>query len=510
MKRTVVLLGAVVVCAIGAANPAFGAAEPAPSHQPLVAALHIHSAVSTGSLTLDELAERAERMGIDALILSENFVLRYEYGVPPLRGVFRRSLTLPSVVQYGIGRFLKEIEETQARHPRVLLVPGVEVAPHYYWTGSLLDRNLTMHNAQRNLLVVGLAREEDYLALPVIGNDGAARFGPAAAANMLPVLLLAPAWWLWQHWSWSYRSGRGGVLPYYRMRWRRALALGLAVMAIVLSANAWPFATPVFSQYDADLGDRPYQAVIDLVSARGGVAVWSMPEARDFSVHSFGPLGTVTVKTDPYTDILPRTTGYAGFGGVYQDTRTAAEPGGIWDRLLVDYLAARRTAPPFVYGEIAFHTPGEAGIELNQVLNVLEVRERSVAGVVDAMRTGRVYAVAEPNRVLGLRLERFDVGTNGDERTATAGDVFTRKGAEDVVIRVDVAGTAIGLKPVTLVIVRSGQVVARATGNLPMSQRVVDRALPAGQGAYYRVEVHGEGEILSNPIFVKPGSPGPL
>jgi len=507
MNQIVALMGTVVVCAIGVAGSAFGATEPTPSHQPLVAAFHIHSAVSTGSLTLDELAERAERMGIDALILSENFVLRYEYGVPPLRGVFRRSVSLPSVVQHGIGRFLKEIEETQARHPRVLLVPGVEVGPHYYWTGSLLDRNLTMHNTQRNLLVFGLVREEDYQALPVTGNDGSSQFGLAAVANMLPALLLLPALWLWRHRS--YRSVRVGVVVHRVERRHRIPATGLAVAAMLLSANAWPFATPVFSQYDADLGDRPYQAVIDVVSAHGGVAVWSMPEARDVSVHAFGPLGTVTVKTDPYTDILPRTTGYAGFGGVYQDTRTAAEPGGIWDRLLADYLAARRTAPPFAYGEIAFHTPGEAGIELNQVLNVLRVRERSVAGVVEAMRTGRVYAVAEPNRVLGWRLERFDVGIDDGERTATSGDVFTRNGAEDVAIRVDVSGSAAGQKPVTLVIVRSGQVVARTTGNLPLSQRFVDRALPAGHGAYYRVEVHGEGEILSNPIFVKPGSAGP-
>lgn len=501
--RMALWLGA-AACAIGASGSAAASTESAPSRQPLVAAFHVHSAVSTGSLTLDELAERAERMGIDALILSENFVLRYEYGVPPLRGVFRRSVSLPSVVQHGIGRFLKEIEETQARHPRVLLVPGVEVAPHYYWTGSLLDRNLTMHNAQRNLLVFGLAREADYRTLPVTGNNGSSQFGLAAAANMLPVLLLLPALWLWRHRS--YRSVRVGVVLHRVERRHRMPAMGLAVAALALSVNAWPFATPVFSQYDADLGDRPYQAVIDLVSARGGVAVWSMPEARDVSVHSFGPLGTVTVKTDPYTDILPRTTGYAGFGGLYQDTRTAAEPGGIWDRLLADYLAARRTTPPFAYGEIAFHTPGEAGIELNQVLNVFRVRERSVAGVVEAMRAGHVYAVAEPNRVLGWRLERFDVGIDDGERAATSGDVFTRNGAEDVVIRVEVSGSAAGQKPVTLVVVRTGQIIASATGNLPLNQRFVDRALPAGQGAYYRVEVHGEGEILSNPIFVKPGS----
>lgn len=501
MTRLIVLLGAAVAYVAGSA---FGSTEPVSSRQPLVTAFHVHSTVSTGSLTLDELAERAERLGIDALILSENFVLRYEYGVPPLRGVFRRSVSLPSVVQYGIGRFLKEIEETQARHPRVLLVPGVEVAPHYYWTGSLLDRNLTMHNAQRNLLVFGLAREEDFLALPVTGNDDASRFGLAAAANMLPVLLLPPALWLWRYRT--YRSVRVGVVSHRVARRHRPSALMLAVTAMLLSVNAWPFAVPVFSQYESELGDRPYQAVIDTVSARGGVTVWSMPEARDFSVHSYGPLGTVTVKTDPYTDVLSRTTGYAGFGGVYQDTRTAAEPGGIWDQLLTDYLAARRTAPPFAYGEIAFHTPGEAGIELNQVLNVLGVRERSVAGVVEAMRTGHAYAVAQPILPMGLRLQRFDVGTDGGERAARSGEIFARRGSEEVVIRAAVSTADAKPHAVTLSLIRSGQVIARMTGNTPLEQRFVDRTLPAGEQAFYRVEVHGEGEILSNPIFVMPGT----
>src|SRR5205807_4385214 len=57
--------------------------------RPLVAALHVHSTISTGSLNLDQLAERAERLGLDAVVLSENLVLRYEYGAFPLRGVLK-------------------------------------------------------------------------------------------------------------------------------------------------------------------------------------------------------------------------------------------------------------------------------------------------------------------------------------------------------------------------------------------------------------------------------------
>jgi hypothetical protein len=41
------------------------------------------------------------------------------------------------------------------------------------------------------------------------------------------------------------------------------------------------------------------------------------------------------------------------------------------------------------------------------------------------------------------------------------------------------------------------------TGTTPFHQLVVDSSVPAGAAAYYRVDVRGDGEILSNPIFVR-------
>src|SRR5207249_7099552 len=86
---------------LGPISQVSGADESAGGLRPLVAALHVHSTISTGSLNLDQLAERAERLGLDAVVLSENFVLRYEYGVLPLRGLLKRAVTLPSVLDYG-------------------------------------------------------------------------------------------------------------------------------------------------------------------------------------------------------------------------------------------------------------------------------------------------------------------------------------------------------------------------------------------------------------------------
>lgn len=471
--------------------------------RPLVATFHVHSTASTGDLSLDQLAERAEKLGLEAVILTDNFVLRYEYGLFPLRGMIRRTFTIPSVLDYGLERFLADVEAAQARHPRVLLIPGVEVAPHYFWTGSLPGRDLTMHNSQKNLLVFGLPRAEDYAALPVNGNPASYRYGWSSLVNVAPGLLLVPAVWLWQRRT--YKATKVGVTAYRMTKRYRAPALALGIVGGLLLVSAWPFGQSVFSAYDDQLGYRPYQAFIDAATGRGGVVVWSMPEARDFNVYPFGPLGDVTIKTDPYPEALLRTTGYTGFGGVYQDTRTVTLPGGIWDQLLGLYLARQRSIPPYASGEIAFHGLNRDTRELDQVLTVLLVRDRTPAEVVEAFRSGRLYAVGQYQKGLSLRLDTFQVESGGE--IAGAGEALEPEDARDLAVRLAVSATDKGPHPIAVTIVRSGQVVAQLTGVTPFVYRFADETIPPGEPHFYRVEIMSgsDGEIMSNPIFVGPG-----
>lgn len=471
--------------------------------RPLVVALHVHSAASTGTLSIESLAERAERLGLDAVVLSDNFVLKYEYGLPPLPGVLRRTYELPSVLRYGVQRYLNEIAAVQERHPNVLLVPGVEVAAHYYWTGSLWDGTLTMHNSQRNLLVLGLQRAEDYAALPALGNHASYRYGWGTLFNLTPALLFAPAFWLWGTLSSARNfddrmSPRGG-------RGRRAGAVALVVIAGLLLANAWPWSEPSFSPYDSQLGYRPYQAVIDAAHSRGGVALWSMTEARDSNIYPFGRLGNVTVKTDPHPEALVLTTGYTGFGGVYQETRQVTAPGNIWDQLLRLSAPGHRTNVPVAVGEIAFHGPDYAGKELDHVVTVLSSRERTIAGVLEALRQGRAYAVAPEKREVRLVLDDFGVSCQAGAKRAASGDQLDPEGARDLVVHVALTASDRGRHPVTVRIVRSGQVVARVTGETPFAYEFPDTTVPAGEWMSYRMDVSGaSGELLSNPVFVGP------
>jgi len=154
-------------------------------------------------------------------------------------------------------RYLDEIAAVQSRHPKLIILPGVEVAPYYHWTGSLLRQTLTMHNAQRNLLVLGLTNPEDYRSLPASGNPGSYIFDWRGAVNGMPMLLVVPAVWLWRplRRSTDRRSSQ------------RTIACILVVLAVALVANAWPLSQPAFSSYDDRLGYRPYQALIDEFAA---------------------------------------------------------------------------------------------------------------------------------------------------------------------------------------------------------------------------------------------------
>lgn len=474
--------------------PCFSAwAQASDERQQVLATVHVHSTASTGELTVEALAERAERLGLDALILTDNFSLRYEYGLWPLPGLLKRQVRFPSVLEYGIERYLDEIAAAQSRHPKLIILPGVEVAPHYYWTGSLVERTLTMHNAQRNLLVIGLTKPEDYRSLPASGNAASYTFDWRVAVNSVPILLIVPAVWLWR----PLRRSTD------RRSLRRTFACILIALAVALMANAWPLSQPVFSSYDDRLGYRPYQAIIDDVRAKGGLVFWSMTEARDFQEHAVGPLGTVIVKTEPHPEALLNTTGYTGFGGLYQDGRTSIKPGELWDRLLQVSTSDQRPNPVLI-GELAFHGLNDPGKDLHRLVTALWVKERTVAGVLEALQSGHSYAVGDGDHHVQLRLDEFRVVCQGGTKSASVGDRLDPGGARDLMVRLSVTAADHGRHPLKVRVIRSGQVVAQAFGDTPFRFDWADTTVPADKETTYRVEITGSGELLSNPIFVGP------
>ncbi|OGB91560.1 MAG: hypothetical protein A2Z31_08125 [candidate division NC10 bacterium RBG_16_65_8] len=480
--------------------PLAPATDAAPAFRPVPTALHVHSTWSTGNLSLDDLASLARVRGIEAVFLADNHLQRFEYGVFPLRGVLRHRIDYPSIVSAGPEAFLRAVETANARHKDVLVIPGVEVVPHYFWTGSLLDGTLTMHNAQKNLLALGLYRPEDYREMPVVGNAGAAPWSLWSLWLASPALLAIPGIWLLRT-----RHRRVIRLRHFRVtEERRRIVPGVLCLlaGILLLANNYPFRTPPVSAYDSRAGLAPHQDVIDFVAARRGLAVWSLPEARDYQVVSVKGL-RVTVRTDPYPGDLLRTDRFIAFAGLYEDTTAFTRPGHGWDQLLLDYLHGRRARPAWAVGEAAYHYEGQAGKRLGDVQTVLLSERSDAIGLLEALRSGRAYCRLRTDDE-NLALERFQVLSPKAE-SAEAGSRLTLEPGDRPEVHAAI-GSATGRRlSVEVRLIRSGSVVQTFRGDTPVALRWTERPLPPESTLYYRLEARGPAglQLLSNPIFVQ-------
>src|SRR5437867_5330034 len=117
------------------------------------AVVHVHTDFTTGDFPLDEIVRRAESQGLEAILLAENYLVRVDYGLFPFRSLLRVRRAEPSVLGRGVERYLGVVAAARERYPNVVIVPGVEVIPHYWWTGSPLGGDLTVHDLQKNILV---------------------------------------------------------------------------------------------------------------------------------------------------------------------------------------------------------------------------------------------------------------------------------------------------------------------------------------------------------------------
>jgi len=480
----VVLLG-VLLAAVGPAC----AGEP---YERLAAIVHAHSDLSTGELSLEELADMAERQGLGAVLLAENYLNRVEYGLPPFRALTRVTYESPSVAG-RLDAYFARVAQARAARPRVLILPGVETMPHYYWTGSPLSLAMTLHETQKNVLVWGLDRAA-LERLPVIGNAARGAAGFQTLVDVLPALLIVPGAVLLVR----PRSQRRRLGPAVVVVRRRAWLPGLVLCALGVTAivRAWPFTQSPYPAW-ADAGSAPYQDLIDDVERAGGVSVWSLPEARDAGEHAVGPV-RVTWTTEPYPDDLMKTFGYTAFGAIYEDTTRVERPGDVWDRLLGEYVAGQRTRVPWALAEAAFHE-ASAGKRVGVIQTVFLVRERSEAAVLQALRAGRMYALRR-GRDTALALAAFAAASAGAE--AISGEMLRATPGATLEVTVALAGEP---RPadVRVTLVRNGSVAAVWSGSTPF--RATHRETWDGRPAVFRLEARasGGGRLLSNPIFVR-------
>ena len=459
-------------------------------------AFHVHTSFSTGALSLEEVAEEAQMEGIDSVIFSENFLLRFEYGLFPFRGLLKKVVEEPSVVRRGIRGWLESMETAQAKFPSVILIPGVEVVPYYYWTGSLLRRDLTLRDSQKNVLAVGLDTAEEYMSIPAIGNSKTLSLQwPYLLESALGLAFVGLGFLLVRtEREQKIRLKRFLVRvrkPYRVPGW---LALGFGALLLLEG-----FTASDLNPYGGDLGIKPYQQVIDSVEAAGGMAFWSFPEARDFRKEGFGPLGTVTIRTDPHPQVLLQSQGYTGFGAIYPDNVTFTEPGGEWDRLLLEYAEGGRSRPAWGIGELGYRGMPK---RLDEVLTVFLVSEKSREAILSALRSGRFYSV-QPKRDYRLVLEDFSIGLDGKSEWVSMGDELKADGEGPLSVRLRIGASDSRQVDFTLRLIRSGKLVRVIEGKTPFTESLTLTPPDRGKREFFRIELVKPHRLLSNPIFVR-------
>jgi len=460
------------------------------------AAFHVHTRFSTGALTLEEVIEEARREGIGALILTDNLLLRFEYGLFPLRGVVKKVVEKPSIHQTGIGRYLSAIEASQVRFPDVILIPGVEVIPYYYWTGSPFKGDLALRDSQKNLLVVGLSRAEEYERIPAIGNGWVFGLGwPGLLQLALAAVAIAGGIGLLRT-----RRERPIRFRHFVLRApKRYRLLGWSVLGIGALLLLDGFTASELNPYQGNVGIAPYQRVIEYAESHGGTVLWSFPEARDFGRIDMGRLGEVVVRTEPYPDALLQSRGYTGFGALYQDHVTSTEPGRQWDQLLLEYTQGRRARPAFGIGELGYHGPPK---RLADVLTVFLVQERSREAILSALKAGRLYAV-RPRPEYSLVLEDFSIGQEGRTGWTPIGGELEADGSGALLIRLRVSASDGRQVPFTLRLIRSGRVISVLERRTPFEMVLTVPPPEMGSREFFRMEINTPHRLLSNPVFVR-------
>jgi hypothetical protein len=459
----------------------------APAYEQIPSLIDLRTTFSDGDYDPEALVQMALNKGINVVFLNDHDRVVMEYGLLPFRNLLRKKVELNSINKIGAGKYLQSINGIRKRYPNVILVPGTESTPFYYWTGSPFTGTLTANDHERRILTMGLEKTEDYETLPILHNGLSGthlrQVMPALAAFGLCFLIAL-------------------CLLFMKGWWRLGGAI-LAVLSVGLFLNTL-FARPSpFDAYHGKQGVAPYQLFIDDVHKKGGLTFWNYPETRS-GVRKMGPIG---VRTPPYPEMLIEANNYTGFSAIYGDTTSITEPGNVWDTVLGEYCTGFRARPPWGIATADYHKEGESGQKLGDFQTVLWLMERSPRAALAALKNGKMYAVSGSFPKLP-RLDEFSVSASGPDTAprAISGDELVLE--RNPRIRLTVSNRAEvnkteETKEVQIRLIRSGSLIQIFKGPLPLVIDYTDPFVNPGEKIYYRMDMSGYGNIISNPIFVK-------
>jgi hypothetical protein len=402
-----------------------------------------------------------------------------EYGLPPFRNILRKRVELPSINTNGAKSYLDAISDIQKKYPDMIIIPGSETVAFYYWTGSYFKKNLTAHDHEKRILTIGMENPEDYENLPILHNGFSMQYLRMAIPEILLFSIIL-------------------VLAVFLIKWRgfyRIAGIIMFIWCVASIANSNMFRSSPFDQYHGAQGTAPYRLLTDYVNSRGGLTFWNYPETKSGT----RKLGPIMVDTPPYPEVLEESEGYTGFAALYGDNITVTEPGNVWDRVLTAYCKGIRSRPVWGISTADFHEEGGAGEKLGNFPTIFLVREKSRKGVMEALRNGKMYAY-RGGYLQFVRLDEFSVYSLDGKNEGISGDEIVLKNNPRV--KISISAAEVSERKVKVRLIRSGELIETFEGTLPMQIDYEDNYYEPGRKIYYRLDMQGQGKIVSNPIFV--------
>ncbi|MDD5170765.1 MAG: hypothetical protein PHN75_18255, partial [Syntrophales bacterium] len=98
--------------------------------------IDLRTTFSDGAYTVEQLTILARERGFRVVFVTDHDRMAMSYGLPPFRNVIKKSEEYNSTNVSGPERYLQTIHDVQAKYPDMIIIPGSETAPFYYWTGN--------------------------------------------------------------------------------------------------------------------------------------------------------------------------------------------------------------------------------------------------------------------------------------------------------------------------------------------------------------------------------------
>ncbi|MDX8402803.1 MAG: hypothetical protein R8K54_00160 [Mariprofundaceae bacterium] len=316
--------------------------------------LDVRSNHSDGDHDMDMLAGLAKKRGIDTLVFGEHDRYTIKFGLDPIPQILGVSQEHPSLYKTGLDEFFADLNRVRNRHPDLHIMAATESTPGYSWSG-IPFKDLTLHEAERHIIALGIERPEQVEALPsydlrnIQGN-----FELSLAIWFFLIFLL--------------------LIVLMRKR-KRSVAL-LLLASFIAFLSTWLLQKKVDPDVD----------FIDTAREQGLFVIWTHPGT--LSGVRDGPMG-VQLNTPPYNKRVFEEPTADAFAAVYGDSDDNSLPGGMWDRFMMDYMLGYRSNPIWAVSAGDYHAEGQASEYLgNFPMDVWSDGSDSKA-VMEALRRGR-------------------------------------------------------------------------------------------------------------------------